>query len=253
METLDRSAATLGPIPADGDVYSADDAPIGKIVAVQAGFVIAELGMFLPTSLSIPVAAVGRVEGSRVYLAVPKEAIAAQGWEVLPDAGPEATPPAAGADGTTTMGPRTDSARPFLTLRAEEPRPRTSWVIAGEVVLRQRVVTERRLVEVQVRREELVVERREFGEGSESEDEPPEREPEGAVRTLGEGETVTILLREEELRIQKVPVVVEEVRISKRVVEETRPVTTTVQREVLRVEREGDASVREFAGPTSPG
>ena len=46
----------------------------------------------------------------------------------------------------------------MVTLSREQLRVDTEWVVAGHVRLRRRVVSETRMIEVTVRREELVVE-----------------------------------------------------------------------------------------------
>lgn len=161
--------------------------------------------------------------------------------------------PAEAAESPEAMerpGPLGTDTAPTLALRAEELRPRTRRVPAGEVVLRTRVVTEKRLLEVEIRREELVIERRAFAAGP-PEDALPRGAAEGVVHELRDGETLTILLREEDIRLQKVPVVAEEVRVSKRLVEETRPITASVRREELRVDREGGVTVHN-AGDAAP-
>lgn len=64
-----------------------------------------------------------------------------------------------------------------------------------------------------------------------------------------EQKTISVpVTREEVFIIEKVPVIIEEVRIGRRLVRETRLVTETVRREVLRVEHEGNSRVAEQVG-----
>jgi uncharacterized protein (TIGR02271 family) len=51
-------------------------------------------------------------------------------------------------------------------------------------------------------------------------------------------------VREEEVHVEKQPVVTEEVTVGKQPVQETEHVTGTVRKEVPRVERTGDVDVR---------
>ena len=125
-----------------------------------------------------------------------------------------------------------------LELREEQLDIEKDRVQAGEVRLRKEVVTEQRNVEVPVTREEVVIERHaasgERGEGP-----------------IGEGEEVRIPLMEEEVRVEKTPVVREEVSLRKRQVEDTERVSETVRREEARIESEGDANVSEQTGQTA--
>jgi uncharacterized protein (TIGR02271 family) len=126
-----------------------------------------------------------------------------------------------------------------LQLREEQLEVEKERVQAGEVRLRKEVVTEQRNVEVPVTREEVVIERHAaVGE------EPTE----GAI---GEGEEVRIPLMEEEVRVEKTPIVREEVSIRKRQVQDTERVSETVRREEARIEGQGDARISERTGRAS--
>ena len=131
---------------------------------------------------------------------------------------------AAGGVGTGTEG------SPAVQLREEEIIPRTEMVEAGEAEVRKEVVTETRTIEVPIRREELVIENH------------PSAEPaEGAGDA---GEATRVPLREEQVTVEKRPVVYEELEVSKRPVQDTERVSDTVRREEARIEREGDVKVR---------
>src|SRR5204863_7389667 len=99
----------------------------------------------------------------------------------------------------------------------------------GEVRLRKEVVTERQNVEVPTTREELVVERVPGGG----------REATGAGVGSGEKE-IRVPLSEERVRVEKKPVVNEEVHVGKRQVQDTKRVSDQVRHEELRTETEGD-------------
>jgi uncharacterized protein (TIGR02271 family) len=95
---------------------------------------------------------------------------------------------------------------------------------AGELRVKKNVRTERESVEVPTRHEEVSVERVPLsGEASEAQ--------------IGEGE-VNVPVTEEEVVVSKRPVVKEEVRIRKDVVEDTQIVEEDVRREEIDVEDE---------------
>ena len=120
-----------------------------------------------------------------------------------------------------------------LQLREEELEVEKERVQVGEVRLRKEVVTEQRNIEVPVTREEVVIERHAAAAGK----------PAGGA--IGEGEEVRIPLMEEEVRVEKTPIVREEVSIRKRQVQDTERVSETVRREEARIEGQGDARISE--------
>ncbi|MFL5515181.1 MAG: YsnF/AvaK domain-containing protein, partial [Gemmatimonadales bacterium] len=72
-----------------------------------------------------------------------------------------------------------------------------------------------------------------------------------ADAAIGEDEEIRIPLMEEEVRVEKTPVVREEVSVRKRQVQDTERVSETVRREEARIESEGDARVSERSGKAS--
>src|SRR5205814_4982668 len=103
----------------------------------------------------------------------------------------------------------------------------------GEIVVHKEVVTETQLIEVPVRREELVIER---------------RSPDGRVcdePLFGGKKELRIPLWEERAVVQKQPVVRQIVTVAKRRITETKDITDAVRHEELRVERQGDVEVKE--------
>ena len=98
--------------------------------------------------------------------------------------------------------------------------------------VRKEVVSEERTIEVPVTREEVVIERK-----------PAQgREASGSI---DEDEEIRIPVMEEEVRVEKTPVVREEVTLKKRQIQDTEQVSETVRREEARIDRSGDADVRE--------
>ena len=155
-----------------------------------------------------------------VYTAAP------QGTTTAPGSAP------ARAD-TGATAPRTgEGAR--IQLREEELQVHKQLVEVGAVRVRKEVVTEHRTIEVPVQREEIVIER---------------HAPNGAPvpdSDIGPGEEIRIPVREEQIFVEKRPVVKEEVTVGKRVVQDTEHVGGEVRKEELRIERvarEGDGDV----------
>jgi len=131
-----------------------------------------------------------------------------------------------------------------IQLREEVLQPQKEAVETGEVVIRKVVVTEEKTITVPIRREEIVVERRSVS--STSADQPahqPEQQPEGKLVELAENESIRIPLYIEQVFIEKRPVIAEEVLVSKRGIQEIRRFTDTVQREEVRLERQGNVTV----------
>jgi uncharacterized protein (TIGR02271 family) len=127
-----------------------------------------------------------------------------------------------------------------LELREEELVAEKRLVQFGVVRLRRQVVTETRIVEVVVAREEMIVERLPFqSAGSYDREEAAidQMEPVLAerLRMLQLGETLRLPIVEEEVIIQKRPIVRQELVIDKRLVEEVRRLSGTVRREDARV------------------
>jgi uncharacterized protein (TIGR02271 family) len=132
-----------------------------------------------------------------------------------------------------------DTAKQRLQLHEEQLHANKQAVNAGEVAVRKDVVTERREMDVPVRREEVVVERHDV----------PDRPASGG--DFGSGrEEIRVPLREEEVTLEKRPVVTEEIEVGKRTVQDTEHVAGTVRKEVPRVEKTGDVTVRGDAGLT---
>lgn len=120
-----------------------------------------------------------------------------------------------------------------IQLYGEVLRVHTDRVSRGEARLRKEVRTSTQTVEVPVKREELVVERT-----------PVEGErPAGSEATFQERE-VRIPLSEERARVEKEPVVREEVRIGKKEVTDTETFDEKVRSEDLKVDDEAEKKHR---------
>ena len=112
-----------------------------------------------------------------------------------------------------------------------EKRP----VEAGEVTVRKEVHTETRTIDVPVTREEVVIERTAVhGRAAAG----------GIAGDIGEGEVIRIPVSEEQVKVTKEAVVTEEVKVGKRVVQDTERVTGQVRKEEVKVEQVGDVDVK---------
>jgi len=135
-----------------------------------------------------------------------------------------------GMTGETTTGEgRT------LELREEELRARKTPVQTGEVQVHKEVVTENHTIEVPVKHEEVVVERR------------PVNRPAGDVDLHDTNETIRIPVSEEQVSLDKRAVVREEVEIGKRETVDTERVSGEVRREEARIDRSGDVDLDDDA------
>jgi uncharacterized protein (TIGR02271 family) len=101
----------------------------------------------------------------------------------------------------------------------------------SEVNIHKEVHTEHKTIEVPVTREEVVVERTNPGTHATS-------------GSMGSQE-IRVPVREEEVRVEKTPVVKEEVRVSKRQVQDTERVSENLRKEEIKVDTKGNAKVRD--------
>jgi uncharacterized protein (TIGR02271 family) len=112
------------------------------------------------------------------------------------------------------------------TLRVQKERVQT-----GAVTVRKEVVSERQNIEVPTTREEVVIERH-------------PAEGQASARTgFEDGKEIRVPISEERVKVEKRPIVREEVSVGKRQVQDTRNISDDVKREELQVEKEGDVSV----------
>jgi len=149
--------------------------------------------------------------------------------------GTSATTSAASTRSTSTPAHSTaaSSARQGDTIQVkeEELHAEKRPVEAGEVRVRKEVHTENRTVEVPVQREEVVIER------------TPVHGRAASDATIREGEEIRIPVREEEVDVSKRAVVTEEVKVGKKVVQDTERVSGQVRKEEVRIEKTGDVDV----------
>lgn len=166
-----------------------------------------------------------------------------------------------------------------ISLREEVLLAHKQSVQIDEVVFRKEVITEEKTITVPVRREELIIEhlptpaqpsdqpQQEDQLGKDRSDDPeaqgrrkapdkgqpcpPLREDQRIEEALKNGETLKIVLREEQVRVETYPVIKEEVLISKQQIEETKHFSDTLKREEVHVERVGNVPIQENDGNTA--
>jgi uncharacterized protein (TIGR02271 family) len=119
-----------------------------------------------------------------------------------------------------------------MHLRGEVLRTYRDRVQRGEVRLRKEVITQNQTVDVPVTREELVIERV-----------PGSGQTAAGAGEIGKDEEIRVPLTEERARVEKQPVVNEEVRIGKRAVQSTEKVSGEVRHEELRVDNNENVKV----------
>jgi uncharacterized protein (TIGR02271 family) len=111
--------------------------------------------------------------------------------------------------------------------------PKVSQRQAGAVHLEKRVVEERESMEVTVRHDELDLERRRADRPLAADEQP----------VTERGDTTVVLVIEERLEVRKVPWVVEEIHLRRRLVAEQIQVEDTVRKERFEISTEGDVDL----------
>jgi uncharacterized protein (TIGR02271 family) len=115
-----------------------------------------------------------------------------------------------------------DNTPPVIALREERLQIEKQRVQHGEARVRKEVVTHLESIEVPISREELVIEHVSFN-------------ADGIEEPMGASDTVRIPLSQEVVNVSKTVTPTEEVRIGKRLVQETEHVSETTREERLRV------------------
>lgn len=108
-------------------------------------------------------------------------------------------------------------------------------VQVGSVRIDKRVVEEEDSVDVTLRHDELDLERRRVNRPLEPDEQP--------IREIGD--TTVLLVIEERLEVRRVPYVVEEIHLRRRVVTERRQVSDTVRKERWDIRPEGGVDVEQ--------
>jgi uncharacterized protein (TIGR02271 family) len=137
---------------------------------------------------------------------------------------PERTAASSPQAGMRSAGATRDADGRTIEVREEELRINKRPVTTGGVEVRKEVHTERRSVDVPVKKEELVIERHAVG-----------RQP--ASGPVGRDESVRVPLSEERVEVEKRPVVTEKVKVGKRVTEDEERVEANLAKENVKVEK----------------
>ena len=130
-------------------------------------------------------------------------------------------------------GPLTPSEPERLQRVEERLVPKVSQRQAGAVHLQKRVVEEPQSVEVTLRHDELDLERRKADRPLAADEQP----------VTERGDTTVVLVIEERLEVRKVPWVVEEIHLRRRLVSEQVQVEDTVRKERFVINTEGDVDL----------
>jgi len=122
-----------------------------------------------------------------------------------------------------------------IVLREERLRPQKERVQTGEVELRKEVISETQTIEVPIQREEIVIERR-AADGTSTSGE------------IGAEEVIRVPVSEERVTLEKEVINKEEIRVEKRLVEDTATVSGTIRKEELATNSSGDSKVIDNTG-----
>ncbi len=178
----------------------------------------------------------GELEAGRAIVTVHADSRAAEATTILRQFGAYDMTSRGAVATATAVAPSTARAtagRAGDTIEVKEERLRAdkTAVPAGEVRVRKEVHTETKSIDVPVQREEVVIERTPVHGRS-------------ATGSLRPGEEIRIPVSEERIKVTKEAVVTEEVKVGKRVVQDTERVSGQVRKEEIKVEQTGDVDVR---------
>jgi uncharacterized protein (TIGR02271 family) len=224
---------TTGELRTGLAVRGADGRHLGTLVGLESGSLVVERGFFWPRRFTVSRSDVGTVADGEVRLlegAAPRELHS--GEKVDPHSWAEESAPHA-----TPVAParvHTEEGDLRVPLAREEAQAVVRTRDVGAVRVRKVVRTELKQITVEVRREELVVERLPVQPGAAS------ASPASASGAFEEMEQVIPLWRED-VEVVKRPVVYEEVHLKKAVERRTWTEEVPLRQEVARVEEEGEA------------
>ena len=235
MDRATRPEGSLADVQRGWDVYGADEQQVGTVREAAADHLVVHGGAITGHDLIIPAAAIRRIEHDRVYLAVTKDAVAAQGW------GPVSPGDRANAGDGPPHLPESIGT-PGLTGVAEEGG---KLVRAGSSAEAGSLETEERLGPLRstppgAGERSTMLRQEGAASGVTERSSAPATPPVAGEQPLR--------LHEEELRVNKERVQTGEVQVHTRTVTEVQTVQVPVQREELVIEREGKVTVVEANG-----
>jgi uncharacterized protein (TIGR02271 family) len=128
-----------------------------------------------------------------------------------------------------------------VPVREERLQAVRRQMISGEVRIRRRIILEEKTITVQVAREEITVENIAYPDEEQLSELPSDGN--SKIIHLNPGDTIRIPVREEQVFVEKRPIIKEEVVLTKQVVQDMQHFTDTVRKEVPRLEQDGDIHV----------
>lgn len=151
---------------------------------------------------------------------------------------PGTVPPRAATTSAAKAPARVATGRADDTIEVVEERLHAEKkpVETGQVTVRKEVHTETKTIDVPVTREEVVIERTAVHG----------RASAGGIAggEIREGEVIRIPVSEEQVHVTKEAVVTEEVKVGKRVVQDTERVSGQVRKEEIKIDQVGDVDVK---------
>ena len=237
-------------------VITSDNESVGEIEAIGTSEILVRKGWLFPTDRNLPIGAIQTVDpvDETIHLGITKrqvEGLADGSWTsdqggawgagaVVADDVVTTDLDAPVADTGYAAGTARDSLYDTATtaetdesvrLQTHEERLQARPVAqqVGEVDIHKDVVEEVQTIEVPVRREEVVVERR-----------PATGATVDDATFSADSDTIRVPVMEEQVEVSKVVRPVEEVEVSTRVVEDRQTVSDTVRHEELRIDTDED-------------
>lgn len=131
-----------------------------------------------------------------------------------------------------------------VPVREERLRVASQQVISGEVRIHRRIILEEKTITVQVAREEIIVENLSFTDDELLSELPSDSS--SKIIHLNAGDTIRIPVREEQVFVEKRPIIKEVVVLTKHVTQDIQHFTDTVRKEVPRLEQDGDVRVMNY-------
>ncbi|WNG54430.1 DUF2382 domain-containing protein [Archangium gephyra] len=214
-------------------VRGVDGRRLGTLVGLEAGVLVVERGFFWPQRFTISRSDVGTVTDGEVRLLEGAALREAHTGTSLREPDPSRESIAREASGASV---REEGDEVQVPLTREDAYPLLHMRDVGAVRVRKVVRTELKQLTVEVRREELVVERLPVQPGATA-------APEGTTSEAFEAFEQVIPLWREDVEVVKRAVVYEEVHLKKAVERRTWTEEVPLRHEVARVEEEGDAQV----------
>lgn len=222
----------------EGDsVVSLDGETVGKLYAVEDGYLHVEKGWLFPKDYQVPTHVVQRYDeaSGTIYLSVSKDEALNSGWTQRDDRFMGGTYADEGTGATAYSGTTGDAEgrlttaaddeeRIVIPVHEEELTATKTERAAGDVQINKRVIAEEQAIDVPVTEERVNVTRRTVDRDT----------------TTGEDvfreETIEVPLRTEDVNLERRTRVAEEIEVNKEKVQRTERVAGTVRREEVDID-----------------